>query len=97
MDENFYYIKCYCEDCENPTCRIGEIVKENQGCQRKVSEDLYIRHFHQTKEVWPFYKMFSKEKLITEYEKTMQILDEVYQQPIIKIFGNFHPDDQIII
>jgi len=89
-DNNYFYITLNCWNCDHPTCRLGHIVHENDkdGCVRQVDEDLFIEHYHQLKEVWPFVlKSKNKEKIDEEYEKTMQILDKVYNSPCIKQYG----------
>lgn len=52
MDDT-YNINLFCNECDHPTCRIGDYVRSEskQGCVRQVSEDLYINYYHQLKEV----------------------------------------------
>ena len=89
MDEDYFHIFLKCKDCDHPTCRLKQIVhSEKEGCVRQVDEDLFIEHYHQLKEVWPFIlKSQNKEKVNKEYEKTMQILDKVYNSPYTKRYG----------
>ena len=57
------------------------------GCVRQVNEELFIEYFHQLKEVWPFALKESKQIVNKEYEKTMQVLDKVYNSPYTKRYG----------
>lgn len=57
------------------------------GCVRRVNEELFIEYFHQLKEVWPFALKESKQIVNKEYEKTMQVLDKVYNSPCTKRYG----------
>lgn len=55
---------------------------------RQVDEDLFIEHYHQIKEVWPFaLNSHNKITINQEYEKTLQILDKVYNSPCTKRYG----------
>ena len=70
-------------------CRLGDIIhNDKDGCVRRVDEDLFIEHYHQLKEVWPFVlKSQNKKNIDKEYEKTMQILDKVYNSPCTRQYG----------
>ena len=47
-----YNITIKCKDCENTECRIGNIIFYSEdGCIRKVPEDLYIEYYHLMNEV----------------------------------------------
>ena len=52
-DDEEYVITLFCKECDNPICRIGDIIDENSRdrCVRQVGEDLYLDYFHQVKEV----------------------------------------------
>lgn len=53
MNEETFNITLYCYGCDNPICRLGDIVHEDSkvGCVRQVDEKLYIKYYHQTKEI----------------------------------------------
>ena len=91
MNENdeYLYITLKCWGCDHPTCRLGQMVHEGDkdGCVRQVSEDLFIEYYHQLKEVWPFALKESVEIVNKEYEKTMQVLDKIYNSPCTKKYG----------
>ena len=47
-----YNITIKCKDCENTECRIGNIIFYSEdGCIRKVPEDLYIEYYHLMNEI----------------------------------------------
>lgn len=52
-EEEMFNVTLFCYGCDHPTCRLGDIIHENNkvGCVRRVGEDLYIRYYHQVKEV----------------------------------------------
>ena len=83
------YITLNCWECDHPTCRLKELVHENskEGCVRQVDEDLFIKYYHQLKEVWPFALQQSKTVINKEYKILMDILDKVYNSPCIKKYG----------
>lgn len=58
------------------------------GCVREINEDLFIRYYHQLKEVWPFALKSQNKKIVDEeYKKTIAVLDEVYNSPCTKQYG----------
>jgi hypothetical protein len=52
-EEEKFNVTLFCHECDHPTCRLGDIIHEDSkvGCVRRVDEDLYIRYYHQVKEV----------------------------------------------
>lgn len=89
IEDNYFYITLNCWNCDHPMCRLGDIIhNDKDGCVRRVDEDLFIEHYHQLKEVWPFVlKSQNKKNIDKEYEKIMQILDKVYNSPCTRQYG----------
>lgn len=55
---------------------------------RQIDENLFIEHYHQLKEVWPFIlKSQNKKSINKEYKKTIEILNKVYSSPCTKRYG----------
>ena len=84
-----FNVTLFCYGCDHPTCRLGDIIHENNkvGCVRRVGEDLYIRYYHQVKEVWPMISNENINIINKEYINTINVLNEVYMQPIVKQYG----------
>lgn len=89
-NDDHFYITLNCWNCDHPTCRLGDIIHEDSkdGCVRQIDENLFIEHYHQLKEVWPFVlKSQNKKSINKEYKKTIEILNKVYSSPCTKRYG----------
>lgn len=92
MDEDFYkIITLECVNCENCHCRAmpcGKYVEENQGCQRKIPEDLYIDYENLYKEQFPFYRQLPSQKSQDKlYKELMDMFYKIYDYPIVHMVG----------
>lgn len=93
MEENDYYniITLQCIDCENKQCSmhpVGKMVYENQGCMRKIPEDLYIDYEHLIKEEAPFLRQLPTEKSVNKlYDDIMDMLEKIYRCPFVHSVG----------
>lgn len=93
-EDEQYVITLFCKECDNPICRIGDVIDEDSKdrCVRQVDEELYLDYFHQIKEVWPFAHLESYDTFTKEYSNTLSILDKVYSMPVKSYNGrDFEP------
>lgn len=89
--EPVYNVTLNCIDCENTSCRIGDIIypHEHDGCIREVPESIYLNYYHLLNEVWPFCKNDDI------YLKLLNAADDVYKCKIIDKNGHHFVPKQL--
>lgn len=87
-----------CNECDHPTCRLGDFVRKTDGCERLVPEELWVEHYHWTQEIMPMIRSYPREQQTQIYKDTLKLLYKVYAQPVAKKIGSGHwqPEQKLI-
>ena len=85
-DEEKYFIKLSCDDCENLSCSlcpIGTYIPQDsqQGCTKEVCENDYIQYENFLHERIPFMRTLSEQESRTLYNDYIDFLNKIYQSP----------------
>lgn len=80
------YITLNCADCENSDCDLANKYipdGSNEGCTRRVPEDIAALYYHYIEEVLPFmYIKTSKEYQNRMYKEIIDFFYRLYAAPI---------------
>lgn len=81
-------VKLQCGECENIDCPIARryIPEDSQeGCVRKIEDDLYVEYIHYLEEVAPFmYSNTTKEYQCRIYQEIIEVLAKAYDSPAVQ-------------
>ena len=86
MEDDFIFLRLRCKDCEQDLCAFQPnktIIKNLEGCTRKVSEETAARFHHYMKEVIPFWKQHDESYVRQSYKEIIEFLfSQIYSAPI---------------
>lgn len=87
MDEDFYFVRLKCIECDNDECKIcplGSYISSDseQGCTRKVSEEDYAKYQHYMLEVLPTMRLLPLDAGKRVYKEIIDFLFHIYSCPL---------------